>query len=81
MPEETPPATFEEALAALEARVRQLEAGEVPLEKALELYEEGVTLAQRCHQQLEAAEARVVQLGRGEQGIVETPIGDIEEAG
>lgn len=72
---EAPP-TFEEALAALEARVHQLEAGDTPLEDALRLYEEGVALATRCHAQLEAAEARVVLLTRGESGIEDTPLAD-----
>lgn len=78
MSEAEPPTSFEEVLAALEARVQKLEAGEVPLEEALRLYEEGVELAARCHERLEAAENRVVQLTRGERGIEEQPVDDIE---
>ncbi len=65
---------FEEALAELEKRVRSLETGEVPLDEALELYEEGVALARTCHEQLEAADQRVAMLTRGSTGIQEKPL-------
>jgi len=65
---------FEEALAALEARVRKLEGGDVPLEQALQLFEQGVELARTCHEQLEAAEQRVASLVRGPEGIEERPL-------
>ncbi|MBX2804058.1 MAG: exodeoxyribonuclease VII small subunit [Myxococcales bacterium] len=79
MPEESP--SFEDALAALEARVKRLEGEEVSLEEALTLYEEGVGLAERCHQQLEAAEQRVAMLVRGERGIEEQALTDIDDDG
>jgi len=68
---------FEQALASLEERVRQLEGGEVSLEQALTLFEEGVDLARTCHEQLEAAEERVAQLVRGPRGIDERPLDDV----
>lgn len=67
---------FEEALGELEKRVRALETGEIPLDEALRLYEEGVSLARTCHEQLEAADRRVAQLSRGPAGIEERPLGD-----
>jgi exodeoxyribonuclease VII small subunit len=67
---------FEEALAALEDRVRRIEAGEVPLEEALALYEQGVALAERCHDQLDAADERVAKLRHGARGIEEVPVPD-----
>ena len=67
---------FEEALAALEDRVRRIESGEVPLEEALALYEQGVALAERCHDQLDAADERVAKLRRGARGIEEVPVPD-----
>ena len=70
---------FEEALQELERRVRRLESGEVPLEEALRLFEEGVGLARRCHEELEAAEKRVVALSRGSNGIVERPINEPQD--
>jgi len=67
---------FEEALHALEERVRKLEGGDVPLEQSLQLFEQGVELARTCHEQLEAAEQRVASLVRGPEGIDERPLGD-----
>lgn len=65
---------FEASLGALEERVRKLESADVPLEEALELFEQGVELARTCHEQLEAAEARVAALSRGPAGIAERPL-------
>ena len=53
---------FEEAFAALEAAVRQLEDGNLTLEQAIALYERGMRLARRCSQALDAAELQVQQL-------------------
>ena len=65
---------FEGSLASLEERVRALESGDVPLERALALFEEGVELARTCHEQLEAAEQRVAALSRGPAGPQEGPL-------
>jgi len=53
---------FDEALAALQAVVAQLEAGGQPLEQAIALYERGVALQARCERLLTDAELRVQQL-------------------
>ena len=50
---------FESASAELEAIVKQMEEGDLTLEKALELYERGVQLSRFCHSRLEAAERRI----------------------
>ncbi len=55
---------FEESLSSLERIVTQLEAGELPLEQALEIFEEGVGLARRCQTQLADAERKVELLLR-----------------
>lgn len=66
-PEQQPPApSFEECLEELEKTVRELESGELPLERALELYEKGVALAEACRKQLEEAEMRVEMLMKRE---------------
>jgi len=62
---ETPARSFEEALEALESRVRKLEAGELPLEEALGLFEEGIELTRECHEKLDAADQKIVELTRG----------------
>jgi len=53
------PESFEKNLEALDRIVAQLEDAELPLEKAVELYEQGMRLTGLCQQQLEAAEGRV----------------------
>jgi exodeoxyribonuclease VII small subunit len=50
---------FEECLERLEKIVLELEKGEVPLEKSLTLFEEGMQLSTTCRKQLEEAEGKV----------------------
>ncbi len=50
---------FEKNLERLDAIVRQLEDSDLPLEKALHLYEEGMKLSEVCQHQLQEAEGRV----------------------
>jgi exodeoxyribonuclease VII small subunit len=50
---------FESSLAALEKIVRELERGELPLEKSLELFERGVRLSRECQERLQQAERRI----------------------
>lgn len=54
--------TFEEALARLQEIVRQLENGDLPLERSLELFEEGIGLFKRCQNELQIAEGRISKL-------------------
>ncbi len=61
---EKPSASFETALQELESVVKQLESGDLPLEKALELFEKGMGLSDTCRLQLEEAETRVEILTR-----------------
>lgn len=51
--------SFEQALARLESIVSQLESGELPLEKSLAIFEEGVGLARVCQRHLAEAERKV----------------------
>lgn len=68
------PLDFEQALAELEGIVKQLEAGSVPLEKSLELFERGVGLARACRDRLADAEMKVSQLIKDKEGLfVEQP--------
>lgn len=53
------PPSFESGLAELEKIVKDMENGELPLEKALELFERGMKLSDTCRKQLEEAETRV----------------------
>lgn len=50
---------FEDCLQRLEKIVSELEKGDLPLEKALALFEEGMQMSNACRQELEAAEGKV----------------------
>lgn len=50
---------FEECLDRLEKIVNELEKGEIPLERAVALFEEGVSLSNSCRKELEQAEGKV----------------------
>ena len=54
--------TFEQALSELEHCVRQLDAGELPLEDALQVFDDGVRLQRECQELLDASEQRIVDL-------------------
>lgn len=54
--------TFEEIYARLEEIVARLEQGGLPLDDAVALYEQGMALAQRCQEMLDAAELKVTRL-------------------
>ena len=64
------PEPFEKNLARLDAIVQELEDTDLPLDKALVLYEEGMKLSEFCHKQLEEAEGRVEILTRKAGGKV-----------
>ncbi len=55
-------ATFEACLAALEQAVQRLEAGDLDLSQALDLFETGVRSLKACYQRLDAAERRIERL-------------------
>ncbi len=67
--------TFEEAMAALEAVVSQLERGEVALDQSISLYEKGAALKAHCATKLKAAEEKV-ELIRAAEGraVGTTPV-------
>lgn len=60
--------SFEEALAELEVIVRQLEAGEVELEKSIAIYERGAALKAHCESRLKSAELKVEQIVQAANG-------------
>ncbi len=84
MPNETPqtaapqaaqPAaeSFESCLDRLEKIVKELESGNLPLERALELFEEGMKLSEGCRRQLDSAESRIEMLVRKGNQLVAEP--------
>ena len=70
---EQPVAKFEVSLEELEKIVKELEAGDLPLERSLELFERGVGLSEQCRKQLEDAETRVESLVRRGNKMVAEP--------
>jgi len=62
--------TFEEAITRLEAVVQELEDGRLPLEKALELFAEGIELSRICNEHLALAEQRISILTANEKGEI-----------
>jgi len=68
-----PVRSFEACLEELEKVVKELEGGDLPLERSLELFERGISLSDECRKQLEAAETRVEILLRKEGKIAAEP--------
>ena len=60
--------SFEASLEALEQIVHDLEKGDLPLEKSLELFEQGIGLSRQCQERLSQAERRIEVLLRDNQG-------------
>jgi exodeoxyribonuclease VII small subunit len=60
--------SFEQALAELEKIVAELESGQAPLERSIEMYERGAALKAHCEKRLEAARLRVEKIVVGPQG-------------
>jgi exodeoxyribonuclease VII small subunit len=58
MPDQAP-VNFEAGLDQLETIVKEMETAELPLDRALELFERGVKLSAACRKQLEDAETKV----------------------
>jgi len=66
--------TFEDAMTQLEKIVQELESGDLPLEKALKKFEEGVKLSKFCFDKLEETEKKITML-------TADPDGNVSEAG
>ncbi len=63
--------TFELSLKRLEAIVGALENGDVPLDKAIELYEEGIELSKFCGERLKETELKLKKLSKNIDGQLE----------
>ena len=77
MADSTPPSNpvlpFEASLEELEKVVKELEAGDLPLERSLALFEKGMSLSDTCRKQLDEAETRVEMLIRKEGKLQSEP--------
>jgi exodeoxyribonuclease VII small subunit len=66
--------TFEQAMKQLELIVQELESGDMPLEKAIKKFEEGIQLSQFCNAKLDESEKKVTTLMQDAAGnISESP--------
>ena len=59
---------FEDCLTRLEQIVSALEAGNLPLEESLKVFEEGVQLSRHCAKYLDEAERRIEMLAKDDSG-------------
>ena len=71
--EEKSGASFEAGLQELELIVKEMESSELPLERALELFEKGMQISEACREQLQEAETRVEILVRKGDKVVAEP--------
>jgi exodeoxyribonuclease VII small subunit len=63
---------FEDCLTRLEQIVSALEAGNLPLEESLKVFEEGIALSRQCSRYLDDAERRIEMLVKDETGVTTT---------
>lgn len=63
---------FEQAMKQLEQIVQELESGDMPLEKAIKKFEEGIQLSKFCNQKLDESEKKVTLL-------MQDALGDVSE--
>jgi exodeoxyribonuclease VII small subunit len=67
--------SFETSLDELEKLVKELESGDLPLDRSLDLFSRGMQLSETCRKQLEEAETRVEQLIRKDGAYTPEPFG------
>lgn len=60
--------SFEQKLRRLEKIVEELESGEIPLDNAIKMYEEGIVLSKACVEKLTQADLRVKKLSKDMEG-------------
>lgn len=73
--------SFDAALQELEARVKQLEDGKLPLEEALECFKEGIGLVRVCNSKLQEAETVIRQLTQCNDGAIKESEPEINKDG
>ena len=71
--------SFEEAIRELEALVRKLEEGRIPLKEAISSYEQGTALRRQCEKLLEEARLKIDQIVQSEDGKISTERSTLEQ--
>jgi exodeoxyribonuclease VII small subunit len=72
---------FEQAMEQLEMIVMKLETGDLPLEQAIELFQEGIRLSRICSSKLESVERKIEILLEEEGQLIKKPFQSTEEKG
>lgn len=70
---------FEECLQRLEAIVKEMERGDLPLEQSLKLFEEGIVLSSACRKELDEAEGKIEVLLKQDGKLQAAPFGESSE--
>ncbi len=78
IPDDIKAMDFEEALGALEDIVRNLESGQVSLEKSIDIYTRGTQLRAHCDEKLKDATARIEKITKSGNGALNTSLLDGE---
>ena len=66
--------TFEQSMEKLEQIVQELESGDLPLEEAMEKFEEGIKLSNLCSEKLDETEKKITLLMQNQKGnVLEKP--------
>ena len=63
-------ATFEQSMKKLEQIVQELESGDLPLEEAMQKFEEGIKLSRLCSEKLDETEKKITLLLQDQKGNV-----------
>jgi exodeoxyribonuclease VII small subunit len=72
---------FEQAMEQLEMIVMKLETGDLPLEQAIELFQEGIRLSRLCSSKLESVERKIEILLEEDGQWIKKPFQTAEEKG
>jgi exodeoxyribonuclease VII small subunit len=78
IPAEVASLSFEQALEALDQIVRQLEGGQIPLEKSIEIYARGTLLRRHCEAKLRDAQERIERISLDANGAPVAAAANIE---
>ena len=62
--------TFEQSMKKLEQIVQELESGDLPLEEAMQKFEEGIKLSRLCSEKLDETEKKITLLLQDKKGNV-----------
>ena len=62
--------TFEQSMKKLEQTVQKLESGDLPLEEAMQKFEEGIKLSRLCSEKLDETEKKITLLLQDQKGNV-----------